>query len=85
MDGLAMLSDGVEGLRRKLAAASSTQDFQSVGHGARELLISAGQAVFEPAVHTSPKGRVSLTDAKEMLGAVVGHALPGKGNEEFQG
>ena len=85
MIDLASLEDGIQQLRARLANAQSIQDFQAVGHGARELLIFAGQTVFDPAIHASGKESVSPTDAKEMLAAFVGHVLPGKGNEEARG
>jgi hypothetical protein len=67
----------------RLAAAQFEEDFQSIGHLAREAFISLGQAVYDPTRHPS-EDRVtpSDTDAKRMLTAYVAAELSGAANEE---
>jgi hypothetical protein len=68
--------------RQRLESAQHEEDYQTVGLLCRELLISLGQAVFDPSVHQSPDGVVpSATDAGRMIEAFVVQAAPGGSNE----
>jgi hypothetical protein len=66
----------------RLASAVTEEQFQSVGHVAREVLISLAQAVFERDRHLGPQDETpSRTDAKRMLDAVVAYELKGQSRE----
>ena len=68
--------------RDQLAQASAEEHFQSVGLLCREILISLGQSVFDPAVHPTSDGvAASKTDAKRMLDAYISASLPGAHNK----
>lgn len=68
--------------RDTLDTASEAEDFQSVGLLCREILISLGQAVFDPGQHSGADGvQVSKTDAKRMLEAFISAMVPGESNE----
>ncbi len=72
----------LEKARARLAKASDEEDFQSVGHLCREVLISTAQAVYDADKHGPPDGVApSDTDAKRRLDAFFAAELPGKGNE----
>lgn len=67
--------------RTRLQVAKDEEDFQSVGHLCREVLISVAQAVYKPERHPSPDGAApSETDAKRQLEAFFAAELPGSGN-----
>jgi hypothetical protein len=56
--------------RGQLARAEAEEDFQTVGLICREILISAGQVVYDPMRHKLPDGaEPSHTDAKRLLEA----------------
>ncbi len=77
------LNRAVERMTLRLAAAQFEEDFQSIGHLAREAFISLGQAVHDPARHPSEDAVTpSATDAKRMLTTYVAAELSGSGNEE---
>jgi hypothetical protein len=81
--GWARVDRGIEKMRKQLETANSEEDHQAVGLRCREVLISLGQAVHDPAVHqgaldTTP----SSTDAKRMLEAYIATELAGKSNDE---
>jgi hypothetical protein len=81
--GWARVDRGIEKMRKQLETANSEEDHQAVGLRCREVLISLGQAVYNPAVHqdaldTTP----SSTDAKRMLEAYIATELAGKSNDE---
>jgi hypothetical protein len=77
------LNRAVEQMGARLAAAQFEEDFQSIGHLAREAFISLGQAVFDSPRHPSEDGVTpSPTDAKRMLTAYVATELAGAANEE---
>jgi hypothetical protein len=83
MSAFGSLDELLSGLRSQLSRATTTQDFQQVGHQSRELLISIAQAVYRPATHLNPgTAAISATDAKGMLGAFIAHDLAGAGQEE---
>lgn len=68
--------------RRRLAEAETEEQFQAVGLLCREVLISLGQAVYDPELHPSQDGvRPSDTDAKRQLGAYISIALQGSSHE----
>ena len=77
------LNRAVEQMTTRLAAAQFEEDFQGIGHLAREAFISLGQAVYDPVRHPSEDGVTpSPTDAKRMLTAYVAAELGGAGNDE---
>lgn len=81
--GWARVDRAVDEARERLASAQTEEQFQSVGLLCREVLISLGQAVYDPALHTSVDDtRVSATDAKRMLEAYIAAELIGGVNEE---
>lgn len=71
--------------RAQLGLASAEEDFQQIGLLCREVLISLGQAVYDPLLHSSPDGvEPSETDANRMIGAYIAFALGGSSNEEVR-
>jgi hypothetical protein len=77
------LNRAIEQMTVRLAAAQFEEDFQSIGHLAREPFISLGQAVYDPARHPSEDSVTpSETHAKRMLTAYVAAELSGAANEE---
>lgn len=73
----------VEQMTTRLDAAQFEEDFQSIGHLAREAFISLGQAVYDRARHPSEDGVTpSATDAKRMLTAYVAAEMSGAVDDE---
>lgn len=73
--------------RLQFDRASAEEDWQGVGHTCREILISLGQAVFDPIVHgaTDEEGkRISDTDARRQLDAWLKHQTAGGSNKEIR-
>ena len=71
--------------RAQLGLASAEEDFQQIGLLCREVLISLGQAVYDPLLHSSPDGvEPSETDASRMIGAYIAFAFGGSSNEEVR-
>ncbi len=71
--------------RAQLGLASAAEDFQQIGLLCREVLISLGQAVYDPLLHSSPDGvEPSETDANRMIGAYIAYAFAGSSNEEVR-
>lgn len=69
----------------RLTDGGATEDFQAVGHHCREVLISAGQALFDPRIHADEDGVPSSTDAEAMLEAFLAEELGGKTNINTRG
>lgn len=68
-----------------LARASHEEDFQGVGLLCREVIISVGQAVYDPIIHKSPDSVVpSDTDGNRMIGAFIATAAAGGSNEDLR-
>lgn len=69
-------------MRKRLAEATTEEQFQAVGLLGREALISLAQAVFDPERHP-PLDEVtpSESDAKRMLQSYLAVELPGSTNE----
>lgn len=75
----------LEKARDQLARAKSEEEFQTVGLLCREVLISVGQAVYDPALFRSPDAiQPSETDTKQLLGAYFAAELPGGTNEDLR-
>jgi hypothetical protein len=75
----------LEKARDQLARAKTEEEFQTVGLLCREVLISAGQLLYDPARYKSPDGvEPSDTDAKQILGAYFATELVGSPNEELR-
>jgi len=73
--------------RLQFDRASAEEDWQGVGHTCREILISLGQAVYDPNVHgaTDEEGkRISDTDARRQLDAWLKHQMAGGSNKEIR-
>lgn len=72
-------------LRLQLQDARDEEDYQQVGLLAREVLISLGQAVYDPSVHP-PVDDVTpgQNDAGRMLESYIAATLAGKSNEELR-
>jgi len=70
-------------VRMRLDTADSEEECQAVGLLCREVLISVGQAVFDPSKHESLDGVVpSSTDAKRILESILETELRGGPNKE---
>src|SRR5258708_33053533 len=66
--GWARVDRAVTEMRERLAEAETEEQFQAGGLLCREILISLGQAVFNPTEHpTLDSTPASQTDAKRML------------------
>ncbi len=73
----------VERARERLADASAEEDFQSVGHLCREILISLAEAVYVRERHPPVDGvEPSATDAKRRLEAYIAVELAGSSRKE---
>jgi hypothetical protein len=66
-------------------SAREEEDFQTVGLLCREILISLGQAVYDPDQHPSLDDVApSSSDAKRMLEAFIAAVVPGEPNETIR-
>lgn len=75
----------VEKARGRMESANHEEDYQTIGLLCREILISLGQAVYDPSVHTTPDGVIpSPTDAGRMIEAFIAHTTPGGSNENVR-
>lgn len=75
----------VEKARTRMESARHEEDYQTVGLLCREVLISLGQAVYDPAIHIPPDGVMpSATDAGRMIDAFFGEAARGGSNENVR-
>jgi hypothetical protein len=80
--GWARVDRAVTEMREQLAKAENEEQFQTVGLLCREILISLGQAVFDPKKYPTLDGTpASRTDAKRMLEAYIAVAFAGSQNE----
>jgi len=85
-DGWSRVDRQLERAREKLASARHTEEFQSVGHACREVLISLAQAVYVRERHPPVDGiEPSATDSKRMLRAYVAAELRGEDKKEERG
>jgi hypothetical protein len=76
---------GVEKARARMESARDEEDYQTVGLLCREVLISLGQAVYDPALHSSPDGVTpSATDAGRMIEAFLAQAAEGRSYENVR-
>ena len=75
----------VVAMRNQVTRASSEEEYQTVGHLGREVMISLAQAVIDPSEATSEDGSTpSNTDAARLLDIYIGKILPGGGNEALR-
>ena len=80
--GWARVDRGLGELRERLEAASTEEQYQTVGLLCREVLISLAQTVYDPVRHPTADGVTpSGTDAKRMLEAYISNELAGSSNE----
>ena len=71
--------------QQQFGTAAAEEDFQSIGLLCREVLISLGQAVYNPNTHQTLDGvSPSTTDANRMLEAFFAHAMPGASHKEVR-
>jgi len=69
----------------RLGGAKHEEDFQTIGLLCREVLISLGQAIYDPAVHTTEDGVTpSKTDGGRMIEAFLRTAASGGSNENVR-
>ncbi|BAS32100.1 hypothetical protein [Dehalococcoides mccartyi] len=69
----------------KLRSATTEEQYQSVGHMSREVLISLAEAVYNSSKHGTLDGvSPSNTDAKRKLEAFIESELVGSANEEIR-
>jgi hypothetical protein len=81
--GWAKVDRQIQEARSALIAASSEEQFQSVGLLSREALISVGQHCYSPQRHKPVDGTVpTATDAKRILEAIMVTELAGASNDE---
>lgn len=75
----------IEKAQTRLATAVHEEDYQTIGLLCREILISLGQSVFDPVVHTTVDGTIpSDTDAGRMIEAFLLHAASGGSNDNVR-
>jgi hypothetical protein len=76
---------GMEKARARLESAHDEEDYQTVGLLCREILISLGQAVYDPALHITSDGIApSATDAGRMIDAFLSQAAEGGSYENVR-
>lgn len=76
---------GVEKVFNRLAISKHEEDFQAIGLLCREVIISLGQAVYEPKTMPHMDGVVpSDTDAGRMIECYLGSVAAGGGNENVR-
>jgi hypothetical protein len=82
LTGWHRIDRGIIEVRRLLASAENEEEFQAIGLFCRELLITLGQLVYDPDLHSSSdETEPSSTDAKRMLSAYIRHELKGSTHE----
>ena len=75
----------VRAMRDQVTRAASEEEYQTVGHLGREVMISLAQAVIDPAEAIGEDGKPpSPTDAAPLLEVYIGKTLPGRGNEALR-
>ncbi|MBY3575463.1 hypothetical protein HFN65_31485 [Rhizobium laguerreae] len=73
--------------KSQFLAASAEEEWQAIGLLCREVLISLGQAVFDPDVHGDKDEtgtKIGSTDARRQLFAWLHHQMPGGDNKEIR-
>ncbi|MDA3936134.1 MAG: hypothetical protein PF636_04605 [Actinomycetota bacterium] len=76
---------GMLEIRDRLSTAGTEEQYQAIGHGCREVLISLAQAVYDPELHPPvDEVKPSKADAKRMLEAYLEHELAGASNKEMR-
>ncbi|MEY4239666.1 MAG: hypothetical protein RL339_2267 [Pseudomonadota bacterium] len=71
--------------KSQLQLGNAEEDYQTIGLLCREILISVGQAVFDPDLHPTSDGIVAgKTDAGRMLEAYIGSCLADASNKEVR-
>ena len=75
----------VRAMRDQVTRAESEEEYQTVGHLGREVMISLAQAVIDPAEAIGEDGKPpGSTDAVRLLDAYIGKTLSGGGNEALR-
>lgn len=76
----------LEAAHTQLSESQHEEDYQAIGLRCREIIISLGQAVYNPTVHKTLDGiEPSETDARRMIEAFVATAASGDSNEYIRG
>ncbi|MGS0763936.1 hypothetical protein [Syntrophomonas curvata] len=69
-------------MKKRLATATTEEQFQAIGMLGRETIITVAQQVFDKLIHKTEDGvEPSETDAKRMLDAFLNYELSGASNE----
>ena len=74
-------------IRSNSLAANDVEDFQSIGVLCREVLVSLGQLVYNPALHGEDDEtgtKIGKADAERMFLAYFKYKLSGKHNKELR-
>ena len=74
-------------IRSNSLAANDVEDFQSIGVLCREVLVSLGQLVYNPALHGEEDEtgtKIGKADAERMFLAYFKYKLSGKHNKELR-
>jgi hypothetical protein len=75
----------LEKAHAQLLESRYEEDYQAVGHLCREIIISLGQAVYDPAIHKSPDGvEPSETDGGRRIEAFLETTVAGGSNESMR-
>jgi len=73
--------------RAQMNIAATEEEFQTIGLLCREILISLGQAVYDPELHGDKDEagtRIGSTDARRQLFSWLHHQMPGGDNKEVR-
>jgi hypothetical protein len=75
----------LETANKQLSESRHEEDYQTIGLLCREIIISLGQAVYDPAVHkSSDKVLLSKTDGGRMIEAFLEIAAAGSSKEDIR-
>ena len=75
----------IRAMRDQVTRAESEEEYQTVGHIGREVMISLAQAVIDPAEAIGEDGKPpGSTDAVRLLDAYIGKTLSGGANEALR-
>jgi hypothetical protein len=75
----------LEKAHAQVLEAQHEEDYQAVGHLCREIIISLGEAVYDPAIHSPSDGaKISKADAAGMIEAFLATAAAGGSKEDIR-
>ncbi len=87
LDDLGKINRMIGKIRSNTWTAKDIEDFQSIGVSCREVLISLGQIVYNPALHGEEDEtgtKISKADAERMFLAYFKYKFSGKHNKELR-